>query len=60
MMEEIKKDPSLYQFIPDKIKDNPATSVSQPFYQEVRIFMRDNPQFIKNILSAEGDFRKQG
>lgn len=60
MMEEIKKDPSLYQFIPDKIKDNPATSVSQPFYQEVRIFIRDNSQFVKNILSAEGDFRKQG
>ena len=60
MMEEIKKDPSLYEFVPDKIKDNPATPVSQPFYQEVRIFVRDNQQFIKNILSAEGDFRKQG
>lgn len=60
MMEEIKKDPSLYEFVPNKLKDNPATELSQPFYQEVRIFVRDNPQFIKNVLSAEGDFRKQG
>lgn len=57
----LKEDPSLYELVPDRIKDNPASPLAEPLYKEWRFYEERYPENIKDImLNEEKDYRKMG
>lgn len=57
----LKEDPSVYDLVPDRIKDNPASPLAEPLYKEWRFYEEKYPENIKDILLNEGDdYRKMG
>lgn len=56
-MEELKKDPTLKRYLPERLVDNPGTRLSGPLYDEVRNFIKNEKEDYEGFYAIPGDFR---
>lgn len=56
-MDELKKDPTLKRYLPERLVDNPGTKLSAPLYDEVRSFIKNEKEDYEGFFAIPGDFR---
>lgn len=56
-MDELRKDPTLKRYLPERLVDNPGTRLSAPLYDEVRSFIKNEKEDYEGFFAIPGDFR---